>query len=296
MVPRSAFALRLAVACALLALVGAVDQTVDPELVRSLKLSATGLDRGKLLPKDDDWKFDYFRHDFHSYRPGGVVNANAATFPATVGNGMTMAWISLGPCAVLPPHFHPRASNYVVSVEGTTETFMVLENGARLVRTVLAPGQMTLFPTGSMHAMQNTGELQLFLLARAGSMSLTNCRMRQRDADIGAELGGRGHAQHGEQPVQPTASHARRRVRQQSHGGPVRQPGAGHTGLWHRGVRRVRGVPEKMRDGAVDVGTGGVGGPEHESTRQMLIAPTQERRTRPAGRGLDGRRGLARGG
>ncbi|KAH6692191.1 spherulin-1A [Plectosphaerella plurivora] len=138
-------------------LAGAVDQTQDAELVRALKTSATGLDRARLLPSDDDWRFDYRAHEYHTYAPGGVVNANAATFPATVGNGMTMAWVSLGPCAMLPPHYHPRAANYIVAVEGATETFMLLENGARLVKTKLEPGQMTLFPTGSLHAMQNTG-------------------------------------------------------------------------------------------------------------------------------------------
>lgn len=142
----------------LIATGAAVDRTKDAKLVGSLKTSATELDKMALLPKDSDWTFDYFDHEYHTYSPGGVVNANAATFPATVGNGMTMAWINLGPCAMLPPHYHPRASNYVVAVEGTTETFMVLENSARLVKTTLTPGKMTLFPTGSLHAMQNTGE------------------------------------------------------------------------------------------------------------------------------------------
>lgn len=26
---------------------------------------------------------------YYTFAPGGVINANAATFPATVGNGMT---------------------------------------------------------------------------------------------------------------------------------------------------------------------------------------------------------------
>ncbi|KAM0327418.1 hypothetical protein ACHAQA_005704 [Verticillium albo-atrum] len=156
----SAFAstFRLLAVSLLMALTGAIDHSVDPALVSRLKSSPTELDKIKLLPQDSDWTFDYFASSMHSYSPGGVVNANAATFPATVGNGMTMSWLTLGPCAMLPPHYHPRASNYVVAVEGTTETFMTLENGARLVRTTLTPGKMTIFPTGSLHAMQNTGK------------------------------------------------------------------------------------------------------------------------------------------
>ncbi|KAF6834603.1 spherulin-1A [Colletotrichum plurivorum] len=143
--------------CFLVATTDATDNTLYPDLVRSLKTSPTELEKLNILSQDKDWIFDYFAHQYHTNTPGGVVNANAATFPATVGNGITMAWISLGPCAMLPPHYHARASNYVVSVQGTTETYMTLENGARVVKATLKPGMMTLFPQGSLHTMSNTG-------------------------------------------------------------------------------------------------------------------------------------------
>lgn len=146
--------------CLFAAFINATDDILHPDLVRSLRTSPTELDKLNILPDDEDWTFNYFTHEFHTNNPGGVVNANAATFPATVVNGMTMAWISLGPCSMLPPHCHARAFNYVVSVQGTTETYMTLENGARVVKTTLAPGMMTIFPQGSLHTMQNTGELR----------------------------------------------------------------------------------------------------------------------------------------
>ena len=59
---------------------------------------------------------------------------------------------------MLPPHLHPRASNYVVNVHGNVTTYMITENGARTVTTNLTPGKMTIFPQGSMHMMVNTGE------------------------------------------------------------------------------------------------------------------------------------------
>ncbi|KAI9875146.1 MAG: hypothetical protein M1830_008825 [Pleopsidium flavum] len=86
---------------------------------------------------------------------------SAATFPAAVGNGLTMAIISLGPCSMLAPHYHPRASNYVVAVTGTTVTHFIEENGARLVTNTLTPGKMTIFPQASLHTMVNTGEWPL---------------------------------------------------------------------------------------------------------------------------------------
>jgi hypothetical protein len=58
---------------------------------------------------------------------------------------------------MLPPHFHPRASNYVVAIHGNTTTYMYAENGARLVTQHLTPGRATIFPQASMHMMMNTG-------------------------------------------------------------------------------------------------------------------------------------------
>ena len=66
--------------------------------------------------------------------------------------------LNMGPCAMLPPHWHPRASNYVVTVLCSVTTYMWEENGARLVTEKLTPGKMTIFPQGSMHMMVNTGE------------------------------------------------------------------------------------------------------------------------------------------
>jgi mannose-6-phosphate isomerase-like protein (cupin superfamily) len=139
----------------------AVDITVNPALDASLFTAATQLDRLKLLSSDKDWVFDFTAQPSYTYSPGSVVNANAATFPAMVRNGMTLAMLNLGPCAMLPPHYHPRATNEVVAISGTTNTYMIEENGARMVSETLTPGKMTLFPQGSLHSMQNTGELSI---------------------------------------------------------------------------------------------------------------------------------------
>jgi len=136
----------------------AVDKTRDPSLDANLVTAATQLDRLALLPSDDDWLFDFtIQQPFYNFAPGGVTNMNAATFPAAKGNGMTLAMLNLGPCAMLPPHYHPRASNYVVAVHGNTTTYMFEENGARLVTEVLTPGKATIFPQASMHMMVNNG-------------------------------------------------------------------------------------------------------------------------------------------
>ena len=68
----------------------AVDTNKDANLVSKLRMANTNLDRMNLLPDDSDWFFDFTKQDKYTFSPGGVINANAATFPATVGQGMTM--------------------------------------------------------------------------------------------------------------------------------------------------------------------------------------------------------------
>ncbi|TKX24222.1 cupin-like protein 1 [Elsinoe australis] len=169
----------------------AVDKTVNPDLVAKLRSAATNLDRLALLPDDEDWTFDFNNQSNSHYQPGGVVNANAATFPTVIGNGMTMAILNLGPCSMLPPHLHPRASNYVVAVHGTTQTYMIAENGARTVSTLLSPGQMTIFPQGAIHTMFNTGCDNAQLVSAlssedTGTMNLVNglYQFGDEDADL----------------------------------------------------------------------------------------------------------------
>ncbi|PSN64591.1 RmlC-like cupin [Corynespora cassiicola Philippines] len=135
----------------------AVDKTANTELNQRLKLAATALDRHGILSHNADWIFDFNVQRTWSFNPGSVVSANAATFPVMTGLGMTVAMLNLGPCAMLPPHLHQRATNCVVAVSGNTTTWMVEENGVDTVSAVLTSGVMTVFPRGSLHVMQNTG-------------------------------------------------------------------------------------------------------------------------------------------
>jgi oxalate decarboxylase/phosphoglucose isomerase-like protein (cupin superfamily) len=135
-----------------------LDKTNDQDLVSRLKLAATVYDKHQILTKDEDWVYDFnSAQPADSFKPGSVKNANAATFPAMTGHGMTVSQLNLGPCAMLPAHYHPRATNMVMAITGNTTTWMVNENGVRTVTTTLTPGKMTIFPTGSIHCMQNNG-------------------------------------------------------------------------------------------------------------------------------------------
>lgn len=139
-------------------LIPATDPTVNSPLNQRLKLSATNLDRANILSDPSAWIYDFnVATPIDAFKPGSVKNANAATFPALTGLGLTLAQLNLGPCAMLPPHLHPRAANIVVGVYGNTTTYMYNENGVRTVTAELGAGMVTVFPKGSLHAMQNNG-------------------------------------------------------------------------------------------------------------------------------------------
>lgn len=133
----------------------AVDTPANPSLVAQIRMAPTMLERLKIL-NDSDLKYDFSQNPMYSWKPGSVCNANTATWPALTDTGMTVAQLNLGPCSMLSPHIH-RAMNIVISVTGSTHTYMYQENGARLVQQILTPGQITLFPAGSMHSMINEG-------------------------------------------------------------------------------------------------------------------------------------------
>ncbi|KAJ6520810.1 RmlC-like cupin domain-containing protein [Mycena vulgaris] len=136
----------------------ALGAAVDPDLPGKLRLAPTAVDRINLLD-DSQFVFNFFDPTAKATagKGGRVVTANAATFPAVVGNGAAMAVGFLEPCAMNTPHTHPRATEIQFNVNGTLRTGMITENGARFVMTELAPGGMTIFPQGSIHFQVNEG-------------------------------------------------------------------------------------------------------------------------------------------
>lgn len=91
---------------------------------------------------------------------------------------LSVAIVNLGPCSELPPHFHPRASNYVVSILGKIVTWMYWENGANTITTTLNQFEATLFPRGSIHQMANPSKCWLSI-SLSGSTLLTELTCSQ---------------------------------------------------------------------------------------------------------------------
>ncbi|KXH68388.1 hypothetical protein CSAL01_00261 [Colletotrichum salicis] len=126
-------------------------------LTAQLQLADSGAARYRLLPKDEDFIYDFNKSQ--------VALANRQTFPAVTGLDGSMAVASLPACAMSFLHLHPRASELLVVTSGRLITEMVPEAGVldadgkqRVIRADLGPNQMTVFPKGSFHT-------QLFALS-----------------------------------------------------------------------------------------------------------------------------------
>ena len=130
-------------------------KTVDPDLNARLKAVASNFDRQAILTEDSDWWYDFDLHPNYNSAIGAVITADAATFPAVTGLGISIALLKLAPCGMLPPHLHPRATNLVTAITGNTTSWMIGENGVRTHKVDLTPMRMTVFPQGSLHVMQN---------------------------------------------------------------------------------------------------------------------------------------------
>jgi len=89
---------------------------------------------------------------------GNLTIANVVDFPYLFGKGMALSVGRMAPCGLASPHYHPRASEFLYMLTGTTlQAGFILENGARLVTNILNPGQGFLYPKNAFHYQANLG-------------------------------------------------------------------------------------------------------------------------------------------
>ncbi|KAJ5319515.1 Cupin 1 [Penicillium brevicompactum] len=128
--------------------------TPELSLTAQLQLADTAVDRYKLLPKDEDFVFDFTKSE--------APFANRKNFPALVGSGTSFSMTSLPACSMAYLHLHPRATELFVVNSGRVLSQMVPEVGVvdsegkqRVIHAELGPGMMTIFPAGSFHTQVN---------------------------------------------------------------------------------------------------------------------------------------------
>ncbi|KAH7090030.1 RmlC-like cupin [Auriculariales sp. MPI-PUGE-AT-0066] len=128
------------------------------DLSHQLVDEPTSLGRFNLLKGNvNNFVFDYIKAK-NAATPGPdgtVVLADAGSYPMAIGNGVTMGVGWMGPCGLNVPHWHPRASELLVSVGGSLQFGTFQENGASLIVGTINDHQATIFPAGSLHYQQN---------------------------------------------------------------------------------------------------------------------------------------------
>jgi hypothetical protein len=129
------------------------------DLLTALHQANTPNERYKILPPSD---FSFSFLDAPSFgnggKDGGVVLANDEVWPGVIGNGIAMLMGFLGPCGMIAPHSHPRASEIYLNIAGPPLMAGIIpENGAPIIAGFTGPGNATVLPQGSIHFIANTG-------------------------------------------------------------------------------------------------------------------------------------------
>ncbi|THH27394.1 hypothetical protein EUX98_g6797 [Antrodiella citrinella] len=129
----------------------------EAQEVADLKLAPTANDRLNLLNPDSNFVFNFTAARTGGGAAGVVVTASAGNFPAVVGQHLSMAVGFLGPCGLVTPHTHPRATEFNYAINGSMTVGMLTENGARFVSNTVNAGEAVIFPEGSIHFEMNLG-------------------------------------------------------------------------------------------------------------------------------------------
>ena len=127
--------------------------------ITALQQANTANDRYAILGQDG-LAFSFL--DAQSFagggKDGGVVLADDTLFPGVIGTGSAMLMGFLGPCGMVAPHIHPRATEILVNVAGPPlMTGVIPEGGAPSIVGYAGPGNVTLLPQGSVHYVASTG-------------------------------------------------------------------------------------------------------------------------------------------
>jgi oxalate decarboxylase/phosphoglucose isomerase-like protein (cupin superfamily) len=124
-------------------------------------------ERQKLKPEE-------FKFDPNLFKPtqgsgGSGLFATSENFPALKNTGVSSGTFELLPCAIGPPHLHPRSSELFHVLDGSFLTGFLEENGGRYIENNLTKGEMTVFPQGLVHFVQNLDCKNATFLSSFGS-------------------------------------------------------------------------------------------------------------------------------
>ncbi|CAH2080644.1 unnamed protein product [Thlaspi arvense] len=86
--------------------------------------------------------------------------------------GISLVRIDFAPYGLVPPHFHPRATEILVVLEGTLDVgFVTSDPDHRLFTKTLCPGDVFVFPQGLIHFQFNEGKTDAVAISALSSQN-----------------------------------------------------------------------------------------------------------------------------
>ncbi|KAL8129844.1 hypothetical protein V2J09_018999 [Rumex salicifolius] len=102
-----------------------------------------------------------------------VTRVDVRAFPALNTLGISLARVDLAAYGVNAPHFHPRGTQVTTLLEGVAYVGFVTSNipnvGNKFFTKVLYPGDVFVFPQGTIHFEMNVGKTPAVLLVAFSS-------------------------------------------------------------------------------------------------------------------------------
>lgn len=86
-----------------------------------------------------------------------VTPVAVAQLPGLNTLGISLARLDFAPAGLVPPHYHPRATEVLVVIEGTLYVGFVSSTNNQLFTKVLNKGDVFVFPQGLIHFQYNHG-------------------------------------------------------------------------------------------------------------------------------------------
>ncbi|KAG9458974.1 hypothetical protein H6P81_003482 [Aristolochia fimbriata] len=86
-----------------------------------------------------------------------AISGNPAVFPGLNTQGMSFVRADLDEGGVNVPHYHPRATEMAVVLEGTVYSGFV-DSTSRVFAKVIEKGEVMVFPKGLVHFQMNVGD------------------------------------------------------------------------------------------------------------------------------------------
>ncbi|GLJ36554.1 hypothetical protein SUGI_0734750 [Cryptomeria japonica] len=101
---------------------------------------------------------------------GGIrAAASVDNFPAMQSQGLTYVWFKLVPCGVNLPHTHPRASEMLALISGGPLQVGLVDTQGNVFIDIMYPGDVTIFPRGTLHFQLNLGKEEAHFIATLNS-------------------------------------------------------------------------------------------------------------------------------